>query len=79
MDAWTMQQDHEVWAEVYAEADDERFAPSEPEAPVDCPLCGGAATFLGTLGAQDWFRCRHCGADYHADRIAAAANDLAAR
>ncbi|MCI0614600.1 hypothetical protein L0244_16555, partial [bacterium] len=34
----------------------------EPEVE-QCPICGGEAQFMGTLGKTDWFRCRHCGAE----------------
>ena len=32
----------------------------EPE-PQDCPLCGGPAGSMGTLGRREHFRCRDCG------------------
>jgi tRNA(Ile2) C34 agmatinyltransferase TiaS len=32
--------------------------------PPNCPQCDGDGTFLGTLGNNDQFRCRHCGWDY---------------
>jgi tRNA(Ile2) C34 agmatinyltransferase TiaS len=35
----------------------------------DCPACGGAAAFLGTLGQREHFRCRACGADFSAEKI----------
>ena len=33
-----------------------------------CPVCGGEGYALGTLGCLDWWRCRHCGAEYSTDR-----------
>lgn len=29
-----------------------------------CAICGGIATYLGTLGCLAWLRCRDCGAEW---------------
>lgn len=34
---------------------------------VYCPMCGGPAPLLGTLGMKDWFRCRNCGWEFAVD------------
>ena len=32
--------------------------------PHECPLCGGPAASMGTLGRREHFRCRDCGAEF---------------
>lgn len=29
-----------------------------------CKLCNGMLQFLGSLGLNDWFCCRHCGTEW---------------
>lgn len=31
----------------------------------ECPMCGGHAEVLGTLGAMEWYRCRNCGVNFN--------------
>lgn len=40
-----------------------RAMPARSSAP-PCPMCSGYGVPLGTLGAINWFRCRHCGWDF---------------
>lgn len=34
---------------------------------MECPICGGDGTELGSLGWRLHFRCRDCGMDYSVD------------
>jgi len=32
-----------------------------------CGLCGGPLVPLGQLGRLTWYRCRHCGMQFHCE------------
>lgn len=51
---------------------DDRFAPAdaEPTAAIGCPLCGGNAEYIGTLGTMATYRCRSCARVYQRRRAA---------
>jgi len=45
---------------------------------MECPMCGGEGSELGSLGWRLHFRCRDCGMDYSVDTLARASFATAA-
>jgi transposase-like protein len=32
-----------------------------------CPICGGFAEWMGTLGTLNWFTCQSCGMQFNVE------------